>query len=120
MSKVTNARVPLVEQMSDETFIRHLEARHSGDLAMEFKPMPGREGEPRRLLTRIAHETYHDLLHRRASDAGATLDHHHDYPLVAKTSRPTGQPGMVIRDKQTKKLLRWDGVSWKQHTQVPA
>jgi hypothetical protein len=109
-------RVPPVQQMDDETFIRHLEKRHGQDLAMEFKELPGREGEPRRLLTRIAHETYHALLHSWAEEGkdDREVDHFHDYPLVAKTARPRGpQPGTVIRDKQTQKLVRWDGAAWK-------
>lgn len=112
-------RVPPIEQMDDETFIRHLELRHRPDLAMEFKPEPGREGQPRRLMTRIAHEAYHAVLHRRAEESGEALDHFHDYPLVAKTARPRGpQPGTIIRDKQTQGLVRWDGSKWAV-VQVP-
>lgn len=110
-ARVVTTRVPFVEQMDDETFIRHLEARHGQDLAMEFKPLPGKEGEPRRLLTRIAHEAYHHILHNRE---GVEHDHHHDYPLFTKTNRPhSPREGTIIRDKTSKELFRWDGRAWK-------
>jgi hypothetical protein len=116
-TKTKDTRVPLVEQMDDETFIRHLEKRHGQDLAMEFKPLPGQEGQPRRMLTRLAHETYHALLHRWAEEGkeGHSVDHFHDYPHVAKTARPRGpRPGTVIRDKQSQELVRWDGQAWRR------
>jgi hypothetical protein len=120
-AKIKTVRVPPVEQMDDETFIRHLEKRHGDKIAMEFKVLPGEEGRPRRMLTRIAHETYHALLHSWAEEdrEGHEVDHFHDYPLVAKTARPRGAaPGTVIRDKQSQSLLRWDGSAWKPIKQL--
>lgn len=116
-SKTKLVRIPPIEQMDDETFIRHLEKRHGEDLSMEFKALPGREKQPRQLLTRIAHEAYHALLHAWAEEGreGREVDHFHDYPHVAKTARPRGAaPGTVVRDKQTQKLYRWDGAAWKE------
>jgi len=56
-------RVPHTEDMDDETFIKHLQARHSEDLAMDFRSLPGRESEPRRLNNPTTWRIYHGILH---------------------------------------------------------
>lgn len=70
-------RVPALQDMSDEHIIRHLELRHSEDLRMEFRELPGRNG--RRLEARQEWITYHDTLHR-LDVAGKYSDHHHKQP----------------------------------------
>lgn len=59
-------RVPSAEDMSDETLMKHMEARHSEDLALKFEPEPDRvaKGLPRRLRNPQTWRTYHDYMHR--------------------------------------------------------
>lgn len=63
-------KVPAVEQMPTEHFIRHLETRHPEDLKMEFKPLPGEA--VRTMSARIAFEALHALRHRNGE-----FDHVH-------------------------------------------
>lgn len=65
-------KVPAVEHMPTEHFIRHLETRHPEDLAMEFKPLPG-ETE-RTMSARIAFEALHALRHRNGEFDHVHLD----------------------------------------------
>lgn len=64
--------VPAIEQLSDEHFMRHLELRHSGDLAFTFTTRPGQE--ERTMDTRLAFESLHALRHRQE---GHEHDHEH-------------------------------------------
>lgn len=54
--------VPAVGDMDDETFMRHMEHRHAGDLAMSFEREPDRAA--RRLRAPVEWRTYHETLHR--------------------------------------------------------
>lgn len=76
-AKVRKPRVtvPAVEDMDDETFIKHLELRHPEDLKLKF-PKP-KDGSPRRLDTRIAFEALHGYRHRVRDD----FDHEHRPPI---------------------------------------
>lgn len=69
-------RVPAVDDMTDETFLRHLELRHPEDLEIRFPP--NEDGSPRVLPTRIAFEALHALRHRMGE---RDFDHDHKEPV---------------------------------------
>lgn len=54
--------IPPVQEMDDETLMKHLEFRHADDLRMEFTVEPDYGG--RRLHAPEAWRTYHDAMHR--------------------------------------------------------
>lgn len=58
-------RIQPVENMSDETFMKHLEARHGHELKMKFTVEPG--CTERRMRERPAWEAFHDAIHRIAT-----------------------------------------------------
>ena len=74
-------RVPAVEDMDDETFIRHMELRHPEDLEVKF-PKDG--DRPRTLLTRIAFESLHALRHRVGE---RDFDHEHKEPAKREKAK---------------------------------
>lgn len=57
--------VPSVEDMDDETFIKHFELRHGENLAHRFLNEPDRvkKGLPRRLNDPEVWKTYHEKMH---------------------------------------------------------
>lgn len=55
-------RIQPVANMSDETFMRHLEMRHADQLKMRFLIEPGRT--ERRMRARPAWEAFHSTIHR--------------------------------------------------------
>lgn len=59
---------PIVNDWSDEDFIRHLEQHHSDGIALTFK-------KRRRLSTREVWETYHDYWLHRANPVAAHHEH---------------------------------------------
>lgn len=58
-------RVTPVGAMDDETFMKHLELRHSNDLRMRFTPEPDRN--ERRLHASPEWRTFHTTMHRQDS-----------------------------------------------------
>lgn len=81
-------RVPKVEQMHDDALCSHLEMRHPEALTDPnlFKPEPQREGQPRRLMARIAWEAFHKVLH----DNGEYEHEHIQITDGPSPSRPRG------------------------------
>lgn len=71
---MARSRIPLVLQMTDEQFIKHLEHRHGDMMKMTFTIEPGRT--ERRILNRSAWETFHETIHRLAVD-GRYDGHYH-------------------------------------------
>jgi hypothetical protein len=65
--------IPAVESMSDETFIKHLEKRHSEDVSIKFPRRPGEAD--RHMDTRTMFESLHALRHRQEDQ---DLDHEHE------------------------------------------
>jgi hypothetical protein len=51
-----------VDEMNDETLMKHLENRHQDDLRLSFKPDPGKS--ERTLAAPTEWRTYHDTMHR--------------------------------------------------------
>lgn len=78
-------QVPAVEDMTDETFLRHLELRHPEDLEVRFPA--NEDGSPRTLPTRLAFEALHAVRHRLGRGDGAEFDHDHKEP--EQRERPT-------------------------------
>lgn len=64
--------IPSVDDMDDETLMKHLELRHEDDLRLTFKPEPGRT--ERRLAAPGLWRTYHNTMHRLYSNK---YDHRH-------------------------------------------
>lgn len=54
--------IPSVEDMDDETLMKHLELRHEDDLKMSFEAEPDRT--ERRMHAPKEWRTYHDAVHR--------------------------------------------------------
>jgi hypothetical protein len=48
--------------MDDETFLRHMEARHAEHMTLDVKPEPGMDH--RRLQARPTWDVYHRALHK--------------------------------------------------------
>jgi hypothetical protein len=65
--------VPAIDDMDDETFIKHMELRHPDWLELKFPgPAPRSMG-----LNRLAFEALHTVKHRIAEQDGYTFDHTH-------------------------------------------
>lgn len=61
-------RIKPTQQMSDETFMKHLELRHGHELKMEFTLEPDQEkGEDRKMRARKEWVAFHNTLHRIAT-----------------------------------------------------
>jgi len=73
-------RIPLVQQMDDETFMKHMENRHAEALKMEFTIEPDRT--ERRLHSPKEWRAYHDTLHR-IQIYGDYNDHYHEERINA-------------------------------------
>lgn len=69
------------EGMDDETGIKHLEHRHTDQLAqmrMRFSPEPDRKGQPRRFRSgKEPWNIFHEHLHTEAEDNDQDLGHDH-------------------------------------------
>lgn len=75
-------RVPAIEDMEDETFLKHLELRHPEDLEVKFPPKE--DGSPRTIPTRIAFEALHALRHRNGERG---FDHEHREPAKREKAK---------------------------------
>lgn len=69
-------RVPAVEDMDDDTFIKHMELRHPDWLEVKFTGPAPRSMGPNRL----AFEAMHEVKHRMTEADGYTFDHVHKEP----------------------------------------
>lgn len=58
-------RIQPTGNMSDETFMKHLEKRHQHEMKMKFTVEPGRT--ERRMRARKEWEAFHETIHRIAT-----------------------------------------------------
>lgn len=77
--------------MDDEALMSHFESSHADDLAMEFRPEPGRID--RRLSSPSAWKTYHETLHRLMPEK---YGHNHDRNEEATELPSTEQIYVVV------------------------
>jgi hypothetical protein len=75
--------IPGVQDMDDETLIKHMELRHNEDVAMNFTEEPERKakGLSRRLRGGVVWRTFHNYLHQlydgREVDGEPFFNHQH-------------------------------------------